>query len=56
MGEVPNFQFYYDGTSVIAYSPKNNVYSVSSAPPTIDEMLEFVQNKANIHFPSSDLM
>jgi hypothetical protein len=55
-GELPNFQFYYDGTSVTAYSPKNNVYSVSSAPPTIDEMLEFVQNKANIHFPSSDLM
>jgi hypothetical protein len=55
-GEVPNFQLYYDGHNVTAYSPKENVYSVSSAPPTIDEMLGFIQDSANIHFPSSDLM
>jgi hypothetical protein len=55
-GEVPNFQLYYDGQSVTAYAPKGNVYSTSSAPKTIDETLEFLQKKANIHFPSSDLM
>ena len=55
-GDVPNFQFYYDGASITAFSPKNDVYSASSAPPTIDEMLKFVEDKANIHFPSSDVM
>jgi hypothetical protein len=55
-GEVPNFQLYYDGRSVTAYSPKDNVYSTASAPAKIDEMLELVHQKANIHFPASDLM
>jgi hypothetical protein len=55
-GEVPNFQLFYDGHDVTAYAPKVNVYSTSSAPNTIDEMLAFVQKKANIHFPSADLM
>jgi len=55
-GEVPNFQLYYDGQNVTAYAPKDNVYSTSGAPKTIDETLEFLQRKANIHFPSSDLM
>jgi hypothetical protein len=55
-GEVPNFQLYYDGQSITAYAPKDNVYSTSSAPKSIDETLEFLQKKANIHFPSSDLM
>jgi hypothetical protein len=55
-GEVPNFQLYYDGRSVTAYAAKDNVYSTSSAPNTIDETLELLQKKASIHFPSSDLM
>jgi hypothetical protein len=55
-GEVPNFDFYYDGSTIAAFAPKNQVYSIASAPDTIDAMLKFVMDKANIHFPSADVM
>jgi hypothetical protein len=55
-GEVPNFEFYYNGTSIAAFAPKNQVYSVASAPDTIDAMLKFVMDKSGIYFPSADVM
>jgi len=55
-GEVPNFDFYYNGTTITAFAPKNQVYSVANAPDTIDEMLTFVEDKTGIHFPSADVM
>ncbi len=54
-GEVPNFEFYYNGTHIAAFAPKNNVYSITSAPGTIDEMLKFMMDKG-IYFPSADVM
>ena len=55
-GDVPNFHFYYDGSNVSAFDPEKNVYAVSKAPSTIDEMLPFVMEKAGIRFPTDDLM
>ena len=55
-GDVPNFHFYYDGSNVSAFDPEKNVYALSSAPGTIDEMLPFVMDKAGIHFPTGDLL
>jgi hypothetical protein len=55
-GEVPNFDFYYDGRSIAAYSPKNNVYSMTNAPNTIDALLPFVEERTGIHFPAADVM
>ena len=55
-GEVPNFEFYYNGTTIAAFAPKNHVYSVASAPQTIDEMVKFVMDKSGIYFPSADVM
>jgi hypothetical protein len=55
-GEVPNFDFYYDGKHIAAYAPKNQMYSVASAPDTIDAMLTFVMDKSGIYFPSADVM
>lgn len=55
-GEVPNFLFYYDGTNITAFAPKDNVYSQTSAPDTIDAMLKSVEEKTGIHFPSADVM
>ena len=55
-GEVPNFEFYYHGTHIAAFAPKNHVYSVASAPQTIDEMVKFVMDKSGIYFPSADVM
>jgi hypothetical protein len=52
-GEVPNFEFAYDGSTIAAFAANNNVYSVSKAPDTIDGMLPFVEKETGIHFASS---
>jgi hypothetical protein len=56
IGEVPTFDFYYNGRTIAAFAPKNQVYSVASAPDTIDAMLPFVMEKTGIQFPSADVM
>jgi len=55
-GEVPNFDFYYDGKTFEAYSQNNHVYSMDSAPDNIDGMLKVIEEKTGIHFPSADVM
>jgi hypothetical protein len=55
-GEVPNFDFYYDGTNMVAYASQNKVYSITKAPGTIDEMLKVVEEKTGIHFAASDML
>ena len=55
-GEVPNYDFTYDGSTIAAFAPNNNVYSVSKAPDTIDAMLPFLENASGIRFASADLL
>jgi hypothetical protein len=55
-GEPPNFDFYYDGKTVTAFSPAGSVYSTIDAPATIDAMLPFLQEKTDVYFPSADVM
>jgi hypothetical protein len=55
-GNVPGFQFYFDGAKVSAFDPQKNVHSVSGSITTIDEMLDFVTTRAHINFPSADFM
>jgi hypothetical protein len=55
-GEVPHFDFYYDGTKLTAFAPRNNVYSITNAPTTIDATLQLLEERMGIHFPSSDVL
>jgi hypothetical protein len=55
-GEVPNFDFYYNGTTITAFAPQKQAYSVANAPATIDATLKFTMDKAGIQFPSADVM
>ena len=55
-GEVPNFDFYYNGTTITAFAPQKQVYSVANAPATIDATLKFMVDKTGIQFPSADVM
>lgn len=55
-GDAPHFSFYYDGTTVSAYAPDTNVYSVKKAPPTIDAMLAGLHEETGIRFPSAPLL
>lgn len=52
---VPD-EFYYDGKTVMAYVPSEDVVAVADAPPSIDEMLESAWDKAEIHFPFADAL
>ena len=52
----PVSEFYYDGTSMMAFAPAENLLAVADAPPTIDAMLEAVYHTAGIYFPFSDVL
>ncbi len=55
-GDLPHYQFYYDGATVSALDIQKNLYATAKAPGTIDEMLPFVMEKAGIDFPAADLL
>jgi hypothetical protein len=55
-GDGPASEFYYDGKSMIAYAPAENLAAVADAPPTIDAMLKRAYDTAAIFFPFTDLV
>ena len=55
-GDGPASEFYYDGKTMMAYAPAENLVAVADAPPTIDAALEAAYNKAAIFFPFTDLL
>jgi len=55
-GDDPVSVFYYDGKSVVAFAPAENLAAVAEAPPTIDAMLEAGYQYAAIYFPFTDVM
>jgi hypothetical protein len=52
----PASEFYYDGKTMMAYSPAENLVAVAHAPPTIDATLEAAFNTAGIYFPFTDVI
>jgi hypothetical protein len=55
-GDGPASAFYYDGKTMTAYAPKENLAAVADAPPTIGGALEAAFKQADIYFPFSDLL
>jgi hypothetical protein len=55
-GDGPASEFYYDGKSMIAYAPVENLAAIADAPPTIDAMLKRAYESASIFFPFTDLV
>jgi hypothetical protein len=55
-GDGPASEFYYDGKSMMAYAPAENLVAVSDAPPTIDAMLKAAYDNAAIYYPFTDLI
>jgi len=56
LGDGPPTEFYYDGKTMMAFSPAENVVAVAEAPPTIDAALEAAYDSAAIYFPFSDMI
>jgi hypothetical protein len=56
MGDGPASEFYYDGKTMMAFAPAENLAAVAAAPPTIDAALEAAYSSAAIYFPFSDVI
>jgi len=50
----PASEFYYDGKTMTAFMPVENLVAVAPAPPTIDAALEAAYRNAGIYFPFTD--
>ena len=48
-GDGPASEFYYDGKSMMAYAPAENLVAVADAPPTIDGTLKAAFEAADIY-------
>jgi len=55
-GDGPASEFYYNGKTMVAFSPAENLVAVAEAPPTIDAALEAAYHTAAIYFPFTDAM
>ena len=55
-GDGPATELYYDGKTVMAYTPSADMVAVAQAPPTIDEMLHAAYHYAAIYFPFTDVI
>jgi hypothetical protein len=55
-GDGPPSEFYYDGKSMTAFAPKENLVAMADAPPTIDAALEVAYHTGAIYFPFSDVI
>jgi hypothetical protein len=52
----PRSEFYYDGKTMTAFSPMENLVAIASAPSTIDAALKAAYDEAAIYFPFTDLV
>jgi hypothetical protein len=55
-GDGPASEFYYDGKTVTAFAPGENLVAVAEAPPTIDAALKAAYDSAAIYFPFADVI
>jgi len=55
-GDGPASEFYYDGKTMMAFAPAENLVAVADAPPTIDDALRAAFKSAAIYYPFSDLI
>src|ERR1700687_4232648 len=56
LGDGPRSEFYYDGKTMTAFAPVENLVAIAPAPPTIDAALEAADHSAAIYFPFSDVI
>ena len=55
-GDGPASEFYYDGKTMTAFAPAENLVAVADAPATIDAALEAAYDTAAIYFPFTDVI
>ena len=55
-GDGPVSEFYYDGKTMTAFAPAENLVAVAAAPATVDATLKAAFESAAIYFPFSDVL
>ena len=55
-GDGPASEFYYDGKTMTAFAPAENLVAVAEAPATIDAALEAAYHSSGTYFPFTDLI
>jgi hypothetical protein len=55
-GDGPASEFYYNGKTMTAFSPAENLVAVAQAPPTIDAALKVAYDSAAIYFPFTNMI
>jgi hypothetical protein len=55
-GDGSPSEFLYDGKTMTAYAPAENLVAVAEAPPTIDAALRAAYDSAAIYFPFTDVI
>ena len=55
-GDGPASEFYYDGKTMMAFAPAENLVAVTDAPPTLDAALKAAYDAAAIYFPFTDVI
>ena len=56
LGDGPASEFYYDGKTMIAFAPAENLVALADAPPTIEAALKKAFDVAAIYFPFTDMV
>ena len=55
-GDGPASEFYYNGKTMVAFAPAENLVSTAEAPPTIDAALKVAYDSAAVYFPFTDVI
>jgi hypothetical protein len=56
LADRPRSDFYYNGRTMMAFAPAEDLVAVGDAPPTIGAALKTAYDKAAIYFPFSDVI
>ncbi|AFY61817.1 DUF2092 domain-containing protein [Synechococcus sp. PCC 6312] len=52
----PKSEFYYNGKTMVAFAPNENLVAVAAAPNNLDSALKEAYQKASIYFPFTDFI
>jgi hypothetical protein len=55
-GDGSATEFYYNGKTITAYSPAENLVAVAEAPTNLDAALKLAYDSADIYFPFTDVI
>jgi hypothetical protein len=55
-GDGPDIDFYYDGKTMTAFAPIENLVAIVEAPPTMGAALKKAYDLAAIYFPFTDML